>query len=92
MAFPSGTRYVHFERLRFQLNFSYLEGADGKFVCDYHCQWSLNQTLVDDGSGSVTILEAYRALLAADYRPIRTTEFHWYSAEVHSTLEESKPL
>ncbi|KAF8826560.1 hypothetical protein HHX47_DHR5000377 [Lentinula edodes] len=35
----------------------------------------------DDGSGSVTILEAYRALLAADYRPVRTLEFHWYSAE-----------
>jgi len=49
-----------------------------------------NRTLVDDGSGSVTILEAYRALLAADFRPIRTTEFHWYSAEVHSTLEGVK--
>lgn len=35
----------------------------------------------DDGSGSVTILEAYRALLVADFRPIRTVEFHWYSAE-----------
>ncbi|KAJ4472299.1 peptidase [Lentinula aciculospora] len=35
----------------------------------------------DDGSGSVTILESYRALLAADYRPSRTIEFHWYSAE-----------
>ncbi|KZP30643.1 peptidase [Athelia psychrophila] len=35
----------------------------------------------DDGSGSVTILESYRALLAADFRPIRPVEFHWYSAE-----------
>ncbi|KAF8914108.1 peptidase [Gymnopilus junonius] len=35
----------------------------------------------DDGSGSVTILESYRALLAADFRPVRTIEFHWYSAE-----------
>jgi len=35
----------------------------------------------DDGSGSVTILESYRALLAADYHPVRTVEFHWYSAE-----------
>ncbi|KAJ8523501.1 hypothetical protein ONZ45_g16 [Pleurotus djamor] len=35
----------------------------------------------DDGSGSVTILEAYRALIAADFHPIRTVEFHWYSAE-----------
>jgi len=35
----------------------------------------------DDGSGTVSILEAYRALIAADYRPLRTIEFHWYSAE-----------
>jgi len=35
----------------------------------------------DDGSGTVTILESYRALLVADYHPIRTIEFHWYSAE-----------
>jgi len=35
----------------------------------------------DDGSGSVTILESYRALIAADFRPVRTIEFHWYSAE-----------
>jgi len=35
----------------------------------------------DDGSGTVTILEAYRALLASDFRPNRTVEFHWYSAE-----------
>ncbi|KAF5393820.1 hypothetical protein D9757_000194 [Collybiopsis confluens] len=42
-------------------------GADGKFQ--------------HDGSGSVTILEAYRALLVADFRPSRTVEFHWYSAE-----------
>ncbi|PPQ74908.1 hypothetical protein CVT26_011403 [Gymnopilus dilepis] len=35
----------------------------------------------DDGSGSVTILESYRALIAADFRPARTIEFHWYSAE-----------
>jgi len=35
----------------------------------------------DDGSGTVSILEAYRALIAADYQPLRTVEFHWYSAE-----------
>jgi len=35
----------------------------------------------DDGSGTVTILEAYRALLESDFRPNRTVEFHWYSAE-----------
>lgn len=36
----------------------------------------------DDGSGSVTILEAYRGLISADFQPLRTVEFHWYSAEV----------
>ncbi|KAJ7595113.1 peptidase [Mycena floridula] len=35
----------------------------------------------DDGSGSVTIFEAYRALLEADFAPVRTVEFHWYAAE-----------
>ncbi|KAH6915257.1 peptidase [Coprinopsis sp. MPI-PUGE-AT-0042] len=35
----------------------------------------------DDGSGTVTILEAYRALIAANFRPERAVEFHWYSAE-----------
>ncbi|RDB22640.1 Leucine aminopeptidase 1 [Hypsizygus marmoreus] len=35
----------------------------------------------DDGSGSVTILESYRALIAADFHPERNVEFHWYSAE-----------
>ena len=35
----------------------------------------------DDGSGTVTILETYRALLASDFHPAKTLEFHWYSAE-----------
>ncbi|KAF8265465.1 peptidase [Lactarius quietus] len=35
----------------------------------------------DDGSGSVTILEAYRALIVSDFRPREHVEFHWYSAE-----------
>ncbi|KAG9312813.1 hypothetical protein JVU11DRAFT_6229 [Chiua virens] len=35
----------------------------------------------DDGSGTVTILEAYRSLLAAGFIPERPVEFHWYSAE-----------
>lgn len=36
----------------------------------------------DDGSGTVTILESYRALLASGFKPHRPVEFHWYSAEV----------
>lgn len=35
----------------------------------------------DDGSGSVTILEAYRGLIVHGIRPKRNLEFHWYSAE-----------
>ncbi|CDO74057.1 hypothetical protein BN946_scf185043.g107 [Trametes cinnabarina] len=36
----------------------------------------------DDGSGSMSILEAYRALVSAGFQPERAVEFHWYSAEV----------
>jgi leucyl aminopeptidase len=35
----------------------------------------------DDGSGTVTILETFRALVANNYAPNRTIEFHFYSAE-----------
>ncbi|KAI0921575.1 hypothetical protein AcV7_008208 [Taiwanofungus camphoratus] len=35
----------------------------------------------DDGSGSMSILEGYRGLLEAGFRPELTVEFHWYSAE-----------
>jgi len=35
----------------------------------------------DDGSGSVTILEAFRLLLNSDYVPLRPVEFQWYSGE-----------
>ncbi|KAJ1911016.1 hypothetical protein H4219_006071 [Mycoemilia scoparia] len=39
----------------------------------------------DDGSGTVTILEAFRTLLVqlqqGNFRPQRTVEFHWYAGE-----------
>ena len=35
----------------------------------------------DDGSGSTTILEAFRILIESSFLPIRPIEFHWYSAE-----------
>ncbi|CBQ68110.1 related to bacterial leucyl aminopeptidase precursor [Sporisorium reilianum SRZ2] len=35
----------------------------------------------DDGSGTVTIIEALRVLLAASWRPESDVELHWYSAE-----------
>ncbi|KAJ3115416.1 Leucine aminopeptidase 1 [Physocladia obscura] len=35
----------------------------------------------DDGSGTVTILEAYRILIQSSFVPDRPIEFHWYAAE-----------
>lgn len=35
----------------------------------------------DDGSGTVTTLEAFRALVESGYKPETPVEFHWYSAE-----------
>ncbi|KAJ6468471.1 peptidase [Mycena sanguinolenta] len=35
----------------------------------------------DDGSGTVTILEAYRGLLVAGYVPLSPLEFHFYAGE-----------
>ena len=35
----------------------------------------------DDGSGTVTIIEALRVLLQSNWRPVTDVEFHWYSAE-----------
>ena len=35
----------------------------------------------DDGSGTVTILEAFRVLVQAGFKPKLPVEFHWYAAE-----------
>ncbi|PTB38010.1 uncharacterized protein TrAFT101_011883 [Trichoderma asperellum] len=35
----------------------------------------------DNGSGSVTILEALRVIANSDFTPKNTIEFHWYSGE-----------
>jgi len=35
----------------------------------------------DDGSGSIAILEVFRILVEANFRPQHPIEFHWYSAE-----------
>jgi leucyl aminopeptidase len=35
----------------------------------------------DDGSGTSSILEAFRALVDGGFSPERTVEFHWYAAE-----------
>lgn len=46
----------------------------------------ITQGADDDGSGTVTILESYRALIASSFKPQRPVEFHWYSAEVCAYL------
>ncbi|KAH9948861.1 peptidase [Amylocystis lapponica] len=40
----------------------------------------------DDGSGSITIVESYQALIAANFTPIHAVEFHWYAAEESGLL------
>ncbi len=34
----------------------------------------------------MSILEAYRALIAGGWQPERAVEFHWYAAEVRATF------
>jgi bacterial leucyl aminopeptidase len=45
----------------------------------------------DDGSGTVTILEAFRQLAEVGYAPAKTLEFHWYAAE-EGGLRGSRPV
>ncbi len=41
---------------------------------------SISNTDLDaQGSGTVTILETYRALLASGFKPKNDVEFHWYA-------------
>ena len=35
----------------------------------------------DDGSGSVNLIEIFRALLASGFKPTTPVEFHWYAGE-----------
>ena len=35
----------------------------------------------DDGSGTVNLMEVFRALVAANYKPNTPVEFHFYSGE-----------
>ncbi|KAF5369908.1 hypothetical protein D9758_001231 [Tetrapyrgos nigripes] len=57
-------------------------GADGMQFTPDILYVDIDQSFPeDDGSGSVTILESYRALIAADFQPVNSVEFHWYSAE-----------
>jgi bacterial leucyl aminopeptidase len=35
----------------------------------------------DDGTGTVNLVEIFRALMAANFKPSTPVEFHWYSGE-----------
>jgi bacterial leucyl aminopeptidase len=35
----------------------------------------------DDGTGSVNLIEAFRKLTAAGFKPANPVEFHWYAGE-----------
>ena len=35
----------------------------------------------DDGTGTVNLIEAFRALLESGFAPSYPVEFHWYSGE-----------
>jgi leucyl aminopeptidase len=40
----------------------------------------------DDGSGTVTLLSAFRGLANSGFKPEKTVEFHWYAAEEDGLL------
>ncbi|KAJ3167806.1 hypothetical protein HK101_011704 [Irineochytrium annulatum] len=52
--------------------------------------WGRSPGADDDGSGSVTIFEAYRILITSGFVPRRPIEFHWYSAEEGGLLGSQK--
>ncbi|KAK9711280.1 hypothetical protein K7432_007947 [Basidiobolus ranarum] len=65
------------------------KGHDETVILSAH-QDSINQWLPwfgrspgadDDGSGTVTVLEAFRVLVKNGFAPKRPVEFHWYAAE-----------
>jgi bacterial leucyl aminopeptidase len=35
----------------------------------------------DDGSGAINIIESFRKLTAAGFKPANPVEFHWYAGE-----------
>lgn len=60
---------------------SYLHPALTTMYVGLLRSWTYHSN-IPQGSGSVTILEAYRALLLSEFQPKNNVEFHWYSAEV----------
>lgn len=56
-------------------------GADVCIILQTLKYSTLNFFNQDDGSGTVTILEAFRSLVHNGFKPERPVEFHWYSGE-----------
>lgn len=56
-------------------------GADVSIILQKLKYSRLNSFNQDDGSGTVTIFEAFRSLVHNGFKPERPVEFHWYSGE-----------
>ncbi|KAF7728736.1 Leucine aminopeptidase 1 [Apophysomyces ossiformis] len=56
-------------------------GAHQDSVNMWQPLWVRSPGADDDGSGTVTIFEAFRSLVDNGFKPERPVEFHWYSAE-----------
>lgn len=41
---------------------------------------------IDDGTGTVNLIEVVRVLIKAGYKPTTPLEFHWYSGEESGLL------
>ncbi len=52
-------------------------------LCAHLDSWHLAEGAIDNGNGSVTILETARALSALDWKPDRTIRFIWFMGEEH---------
>ena len=62
---------------------AHFEPARGSHLDSANCESPLLPVLGadDGGSGTVTILVAFRALVRAGFRPKVPAEFHWYAGE-----------
>ncbi|KAJ3313132.1 Leucine aminopeptidase 1 [Blyttiomyces sp. JEL0837] len=65
-------------------------GAHEDSVNQWNPWWGAAPGADDDGSGSVTIFEAYKVLVSNGFVPKRPVEFHWYAAEEGGLLGSQK--
>lgn len=54
---------------------------DVGFFCELEADSRPAPGADDDGSGTTSALEAFRALVHGNFTPAAPVEFHWYSAE-----------